>query len=168
MEHREGTTNRPSPSWHQSRSGRQHMRVRILNSVFIVWPITGLPLILFRDAGYFGQGMYFSSNANYILPYFAVKKNPAILLCYLIPGNIYPGNPFALFSKANFGLVTEDHKSFETLAGSPLKAGFQCHYVVTDTKGCVNGNCENVGCDEFVIQQESQVIFSHCHPLQLD
>jgi hypothetical protein len=30
--------------------------------------------------------MYFSTSVNYVLPYFASKKNPAILVSVLIPG----------------------------------------------------------------------------------
>jgi hypothetical protein len=48
------------------------------------------------DAGYFGRGVYFSSNILYTLPYAFSKRNPALIISYLNPGNVFP--------------VTEDHK----------------------------------------------------------
>jgi hypothetical protein len=42
------------------------------------------------DVGFFGSGIYFSTSAKYIIPYFATKSNPAIIVSFLIPGNPFP------------------------------------------------------------------------------
>lgn len=84
----------------------------------------------------------------YILPYFSTKKDPAILLCYAIPGNPYPVGS------------TEGRKSPDTLMGTALQAGYQSHYVVTNRSGELAEKTENgTDCyDELVIIQEAQVI----------
>jgi len=42
------------------------------------------------DAGYYGKGLYFTTSAEYALPYFATKPSPTVLICFLITGNSYP------------------------------------------------------------------------------
>lgn len=42
------------------------------------------------DVGWYGSGMYFSTSAQYCLPYAASKPNPCFIISYLIPGNPYP------------------------------------------------------------------------------
>jgi hypothetical protein len=46
----------------------------------------GFATVSSLDAGYYGAGMYFSSNADYIQPYFGTKKSPAILISLVTPG----------------------------------------------------------------------------------
>jgi hypothetical protein len=42
------------------------------------------------DAGFYGKGIYFSTTAIYTLPYFGTRKNPALIISWLLPGNVYP------------------------------------------------------------------------------
>jgi len=42
------------------------------------------------DAGYYGNGIYFTSSARCTIPYLARKKNPVIIVALVIPGNPYP------------------------------------------------------------------------------
>jgi len=51
---------------------------------------TGFATLSVLDAGWYGQGVYFTSSARYAVPYYATKKDPAIIIAYVIPGNIYP------------------------------------------------------------------------------
>jgi hypothetical protein len=44
----------------------------------------------FPFLGYYGKGIYFSTSAVYIIPYFASKKRPAVLVSLLLPGNPFP------------------------------------------------------------------------------
>jgi len=81
---------------------------------------------------------------DYALPYFGTKRSPAVIIAYVIPGNIYP--------------VIEDINSNNSFAGAAIKAGYQSHYVVTERTGMppksiCNGNVY----DELVIPQESQI-----------
>ena len=89
------------------------------------------------DAGFYGKGklvhvvlqctyyqkigIYFSSSARYISPYYLKKEKPAILICYAIPGNPYP--------------CIESPRSTKSLVGSSLKAGYNSHYVLVTMDG---------------------------------
>jgi len=99
------------------------------------------------DDGYYGKGIYFSTSAKYIIPYYATKKNPTILICLIIPGNIYPVTEFPQSNK---------------IQGHPLVNGYQSHYCIT-TKGGMpftkqDYDEEKTKYDEIVIGQESQVV----------
>jgi len=107
---------------------------------------TGFVSLASLDDGYFGQGIYFSSSIPYSLPYAQSKEDPAIILSYVIPGNIYP--------------VLEDHKGKNSLMGLAIKAreGYNSHYVITKQDGNVFQEIgERPVYDELVIDQESQV-----------
>jgi len=99
------------------------------------------------DDGYYGKGIYFSTSAKYIIPYYATKKNPTILICLIIPGNVYP--------------ITEFPQS-NNIRGLPLVNGYQSHYCVT-TKGGIpftrqDYEEQKMKYDEVVIGQETQVV----------
>lgn len=99
------------------------------------------------DGGFFGKGIYLTGSVRYALPYVVnEKKNPALLVCFVVPGNVYP--------------VIEDTNSQETLFGKPLQSGYQSHYVLTNAKGEVHTreSLKNEQIfDEIVCSQESQV-----------
>ena len=107
---------------------------------------------------------------KYTLPYCANRRDPAIIISFLITGNAFP--------------VTEDHKSKDSnLVGyvhgnilssrlfhafsnprfrAALKSGYGCHYVavtpdgnIADLSEKLAGNSEVF--DEIVIPQESQI-----------
>jgi len=98
------------------------------------------------DAGYYGCGIYFTSSAQYALPYYSTKRNPAVLICLTIPGNVYP--------------VTEHPKEENTLLGLPIKGGYQSHYVLTTKDGnpCKQREAPGSYYDELVLGQEAQVV----------
>jgi len=106
----------------------------------------GFASLSLLDAGFYGKGIYFSTFALYTLPYFISKKDPVILICYVLPGNPYP--------------VIESASSKHSLVGSPIKLGYQSHYVIT----LKNGNppeeekLNEKLYDELVINQEGQVV----------
>jgi len=95
------------------------------------------------DDGWYGKGIYFSTNAQYVIPYFATRKNPAIMICLLLPGNPYP--------------VTESHLQKPNLFGQPLYGGHQSHFVITSPNGypCLT---DDTRFDEIVVDQEVQVV----------
>eukprot|EP01128_Nolandella_sp_AFSM9_P001785 TRINITY_DN12199_c0_g1_i1.p1 TRINITY_DN12199_c0_g1~~TRINITY_DN12199_c0_g1_i1.p1 ORF type:complete len:1767 (-),score=200.25 TRINITY_DN12199_c0_g1_i1:119-5263(-) len=100
------------------------------------------------DAGYYGSGIYFTSSARYALPYYGGRKNPAVLICFSVPGNPYP--------------VVEHRTEENSMLGMPLKSGYQSHYVLARKNGnpvkSQRGNFMDGVYDELVIGQESQVI----------
>jgi len=96
------------------------------------------------DDGWYGKGIYFSSNAQYVIPYFATRKNPAIMICLLLPGNPYP--------------VTESHLQKPNLFGEHIVSGHQSHYVVTGANGYPCQNMNDARYDEYVVDQEVQVV----------
>jgi len=104
---------------------------------------TGFAALSSLDAGYFGKGIYFTSFALYALPYISSKHSPAIIVSYVLPGNVYP--------------VTEGHKGPTKLLGGPIKNGYSSHYVCTNRMGDCLEDPSSEFYDEFVIPQESQI-----------
>jgi len=106
---------------------------------------TGFAALSSLDSGYFGKGIYFTSSAKYALPYAALKEDPAIIISYVAPGNVYP--------------TCEQHKGPESLAGKPLRTpGYNSHYVLTKKDGFALANpSENPFYDEIVVAEEAQV-----------
>jgi len=99
------------------------------------------------DDGWYGKGIYFSTSAMYCIPYFLERKNPAVLICFLCPGNPYP--------------VTEKYRGKRSLLGKALKSKYQSHYVAVNKQGMIVPK-DDIGktriYDEIVIPQENQVI----------
>jgi len=103
----------------------------------VAWKIiqTGFTTVATLDDGFYGRGIYFTSNLEYASYYsgLATKKtgNNYILVTLVIPGNIYP--------------VTEAPNSPHSLKGKGAvdASGYQSHYV------CVNGHDSIAGKFEF-------------------
>jgi len=94
------------------------------------------------DAGWYGKGIYFTSYAWYTFPYIVVKRSPAILLCWILPGHTLP--------------VNEHHKGKSSLIGKAIN-GYMSHFVVTTRSGETPPKPTTEMFDEFVIPQESQI-----------
>eukprot|EP01127_Copromyxa_protea_P005204 TRINITY_DN150_c1_g1_i10.p1 TRINITY_DN150_c1_g1~~TRINITY_DN150_c1_g1_i10.p1 ORF type:complete len:764 (-),score=100.45 TRINITY_DN150_c1_g1_i10:18-2309(-) len=105
---------------------------------------TGFATLSSLDSGFYGQGMYFTTDAAYIAPYAAQNPKPCILLCYLIPGNSFP--------------VTENPMHPNSLRGLALKPGYQSHYVLVNASGMVAAEGETNIYDEIVVNQDTQVL----------
>jgi len=119
-------------------------------SASTAWKIvaSGFAALSTLDDGFYGNGMYFSSECIYTVPYLAKHPDPAIILCLLIPGNPYP--------------VIESPTDEDNLRGSPIISGYQCHYVVTKINGYPFTQSEYDSdtqiYDEIVVNQEAQVL----------
>ena len=125
---------------------------------------TGFATISSLDPGWYGKGMYFTSDPIYCLPYCATRTKPAIVVAYVLPGNTYP--------------VTESSDGEKSLVGKPIMSGYQSHYVSTNNAGGIysfnskqeirldgtntnaniNVNKNKNVYDEIVIPQESQIL----------
>jgi hypothetical protein len=103
---------------------------------------TGFATLSSLDDGWYGKGIYFTSYANYCITYLVSKRDPCLLLSWVIPGNTYP--------------VAANRDDPDNVFGQALKAGYQSHYVVTKS----DGKCGTTGnlYDEIVIAQESHVV----------
>lgn len=128
----------------------------------------------FKDAGYYGKGIYFTPDGLYTLPYIAPSRNPALILSWVTPGNVYPctgklrpcpptfpshifcgSSPLAIF--LNF-LLEYHLDPAVTLIGTAVKAGYGSHFVVTNKKGFPVTQPKTAGTFmEFVIPQEAQI-----------
>lgn len=105
---------------------------------------TGFAALSSIDAGFYGKGIYFTTQAMYSLPYIS-GQSPVIIVSWIIPGNIYP--------------VTEHHKSSQSLMGSALKPGYNAHFVATEPGGAIAQPLDSALIfDELVIAQESQIV----------
>eukprot|EP01126_Amoeba_proteus_P005367 TRINITY_DN11794_c0_g1_i3.p1 TRINITY_DN11794_c0_g1~~TRINITY_DN11794_c0_g1_i3.p1 ORF type:complete len:298 (-),score=75.34 TRINITY_DN11794_c0_g1_i3:228-1121(-) len=151
-------------------SWNSNLKVPILPTVHgtdapVAWQIcsTGFAALSSLDAGFYGRGIYFTTHAIYASPYIVEKKTPALIISFVIPGNIYP--------------VTEAHDDTKgSLLGTPIKTGYQSHYVLTNESGGIfsmpggnpkkqrksrgDGHLQKKSpvYDEIVIAQESQIL----------
>jgi len=112
------------------------------------WAIaqTGFAKLSLLDKGFYGTGIYFTSYALYTYPYFATKRPPALILSYVVPGNVFP--------------VNEHHQGFESLLGAPIQAGYDSNYVVTTANGHVPNTTnldESQIFDELVVSSEGSI-----------
>lgn len=104
---------------------------------------TGFAVLSSLDSGWYGKGVYFTSFPDYCTSYIASRKNPCIILSWIVPGNIYP--------------VSECAE--EDLIGTALKSGYQSHYVITKADGkCAPKDYNGILYNEIVVSQESQII----------
>eukprot|EP01124_Arcella_intermedia_P000727 TRINITY_DN10397_c1_g1_i1.p1 TRINITY_DN10397_c1_g1~~TRINITY_DN10397_c1_g1_i1.p1 ORF type:complete len:1129 (+),score=178.07 TRINITY_DN10397_c1_g1_i1:217-3387(+) len=114
----------------------------------VAWKIasSGFGKLSILDQGYYGKGMYFSTSALYAATY--LKENPAILICFAIPGNPYP--------------VIEHPESKESFYGKPIVNRYQSHYCLTTLNGFPytkdDEETKQDVFDELVVDQESQVV----------
>jgi len=113
----------------------------------VAWKIctNGFATLSSLDVGFYGSGIYFTTSTLYALQYFAGKKEPCVILSFLIPGNALPIIEHPTLHKNNF-------------MGKVLVPGYQSHYVLTNLKGFPQTRRLVTGFyDEIVINQESQV-----------
>jgi len=115
----------------------------------VAWNIVaqGFAALSTGDEGFYGRGIYFSTSAQYVLPYCKNPTSAAILICLTLPGNPFP---------------TTEFPNSKLLMGKPIKSGYQSHYVITSQSGLPFTSEEyeefNRYYDELVLDQESQVL----------
>jgi len=105
---------------------------------------TGFTALSALKGGVFGKGIYFTTSSTYCLPYLAQKRQPTILLSWLLPGNAYP--------------VVENPQSQDSLQGSAIMNGYNSHFIVTNKKGEIADPGERECYNEIVVPQESQIV----------
>jgi len=98
---------------------------------------SGFTDLLFKDDGLFGKGVYFSTDAETV-----PSGTDCIIVSHVLTGDIYP-------------VIGTETK---TLHGSPIKRGFNSHYVITDKSG-KKAPTKTMDCtfDKIVIPEESQI-----------
>eukprot|EP01127_Copromyxa_protea_P001845 TRINITY_DN11758_c0_g1_i1.p1 TRINITY_DN11758_c0_g1~~TRINITY_DN11758_c0_g1_i1.p1 ORF type:complete len:228 (+),score=28.88 TRINITY_DN11758_c0_g1_i1:48-686(+) len=125
---------------------------------------TGFAALSSLDSGWYGAGIYFTTYAMYTTPYFALRKDPAIILSFVTPGNVFP--------------TTENHKGPNSLLGKVLNASYTAHYVGLDATGIVPNYSEtklegiDFLYDEIVVSQEPQIcpvyVLRICPKMRID
>jgi hypothetical protein len=80
--------------------------------------------------------MYFTSYAEYAFNQYAKKNEKdekALLLCILVPGNIFPviEDPF---DEEDQKKKEQPQNKKETLKGKPCRTGYQSHYTIVNFK----------------------------------
>mmetsp|Transcript_12998 Transcript_12998/g.14405 ORF Transcript_12998/g.14405 Transcript_12998/m.14405 type:complete len:833 (+) Transcript_12998:58-2556(+) len=121
------------------------------------WKIcgSGFGTVAQVDDGFYGQGMYFTSDMKYATKY-ARRNNDGevpIIIAFAAPGNVYP-------------TIEHPHSSENSLKGQPGKPGYQSHFVLVDKKGLPYKEPKRKRrksrpayfTTEFVIFQEAQVL----------
>jgi len=105
---------------------------------------TGFASLSLLDDGWYGRGIYFTMFQAYAIPYIITSKAPVFVVSWVLPGNVYP--------------VVEVHTEADSLLGSALQPGYNCHYVTTSTDGRpVKDPNHTPVYNELVIPQESQI-----------
>jgi len=95
------------------------------------------------DAGYYGQGIYFTRSIKYACSHDASGKGEkTLILSFVTPGNTYPVH------------------SNDVLRGNPIKPGYQSHYALVDHSGkpLKEGKLKTAVYDELVVAQDNQAI----------
>jgi len=105
---------------------------------------SGFAALSSLDAGFYGKGIYFTSSCCYATPYFGSRKEPAILICFIIPGNIRP--------------IVEWRSEEKNYLGAIIDNGYQSHYVLTDLEGNPLRKKKERYYDEFVLAIDPQVV----------
>jgi len=109
-----------------------------------VWSIVenGFATVATLDAGYFGKGIYFSSDLTYSIKY-ANPQNPkgkVIIVALTIPGNAYPitEHPFLIDSHGEVLMKTDSEGKSMRLHNPDgfyehgPQSGFQAHYTIVE------------------------------------
>jgi len=91
------------------------------------------------DTGWYGKGIYTTSDCTYAMKYCSQHKTPAIIIANIMPGNVYP--------------VTD--KLYD---GKALENNYQSHYVVTNRDGLACSSDFQDVVDELVVVQEAQAL----------
>eukprot|EP01127_Copromyxa_protea_P016763 TRINITY_DN5046_c0_g1_i1.p1 TRINITY_DN5046_c0_g1~~TRINITY_DN5046_c0_g1_i1.p1 ORF type:complete len:700 (-),score=119.45 TRINITY_DN5046_c0_g1_i1:95-2194(-) len=120
---------------------------------------TGFASLSLLDGGWYGRGIYFSTFANYCETYFQNRRDPALIISYVISGNAFP--------------VTEHHKGEGSLLGAAITSGYTSHYAVVKLDGSTPSASELENkkiplFDEIVIPQESQIMPAYVLRLDTD
>jgi len=110
---------------------------------------TGFATLSNLDVGWYGAGVYFTTYTMYAMPYFIVRKDPAVIVSFVFLGNTYP--------------VVEHTKAEDNLLGATITPGYNSHYVLLNHDGHVpeepvEAGKEDQFFDEIVIAQESQIV----------
>eukprot|EP01127_Copromyxa_protea_P020465 TRINITY_DN6860_c0_g1_i1.p1 TRINITY_DN6860_c0_g1~~TRINITY_DN6860_c0_g1_i1.p1 ORF type:complete len:574 (+),score=115.76 TRINITY_DN6860_c0_g1_i1:1287-3008(+) len=104
---------------------------------------TGFAALSLLDAGYYGRGIYFTTSSAYAANYISGKSDPALIISFVTPGNVFP--------------VTEHHAGSESLIGQALKSGYNSHFALVNTNGEIPKSGTTSIFTEVVVQQESQI-----------
>jgi len=123
---------------------------------------TGFASLSVLDSGWYGQGVYFSSSAKYVIPYM-LKPKPAIIISYVIPGNIFPVFEDPRIKddtriKDDPRIKEDPRQKKHSYSGKAIKPGYQSHYVVTKVNGYPAEKTSNHCFDELVVGQEDQIV----------
>jgi hypothetical protein len=133
---------------------------------------TGLANVAYRDNGWFGQGIYATSSAEYAARYASGELKPnsthrtnaqgeyVVIACWAVPGMCYP-----LSRKADYTGAAAAHSKFYAAPGrqaKPLVNQFQSHYVAVGANDfeIVDGVRNKVVADydEIVFRESAQLI----------
>jgi hypothetical protein len=126
---------------------------------------------------FYRSGIYFTSSAFYAIPYMTRALEPSMIVSWIIPGNTYPviESPaigIAVLDASCSHFAGSDTAGFSYLA-SPLKKGFESHYVVTALDGLPMKKIDQTNAlaigsedgersqkyyDEIVVTQENQIL----------
>jgi len=117
----------------------------------VAWKIaqTGMAILSQLDDGYYGNGMYFTSSAEYAIDLYtspSPQEYRTLIICWVLLGNVYPC------------IEPPSKDSPTSFYGKPLKVPHDSHYVVVEKSGMPCPQFKEPNFDEYVVKEEGQVL----------
>eukprot|EP00028_Trichosphaerium_sp_Am-I-7-wt_P006431 CAMPEP_0168525612 /NCGR_PEP_ID=MMETSP0405-20121227/11416_1 /TAXON_ID=498012 /ORGANISM="Trichosphaerium sp, Strain Am-I-7 wt" /LENGTH=347 /DNA_ID=CAMNT_0008548177 /DNA_START=72 /DNA_END=1112 /DNA_ORIENTATION=+ len=111
-----------------------------------VWNLcqNGFSSLALVDDGWYGKGMYFTSNASYASKY-SRDDQKIYIVCSCILGNYYPA-------------IESPQSKSDALSGRPCKTGYHSNVVLVNKKGMPYKTSEEKPFTEVVLFDESQIV----------
>jgi len=137
---------------HNKESGVKSIPVlQGLRNPEVAWKIaqTGMASLSQLDDGYYGSGMYFTSNTEYAVDLYTSSNKDGyhiLMMCWILIGNPFPCTEIP------------SREAPTSLLGKPLKSPHDCHFVVVEKNGMPCPIGKEPHFDEYVIKEEGQVL----------
>jgi len=118
----------------------------------VAWKIaqTGMAILSQLDDGYYGNGMYFTSSAEYAVDLYTSpspqQEYRTLIICWILLGNVYPC------------IEAPSKDSPNSFYGKPVKVPHDAHYVVVEKSGMPCPPFKEPNFDEYVVKEEGQVL----------
>ena len=114
----------------------------------------GFGTVATMDKGYYGQGMYFTSQIAYASKY--TQGENTFLVSLVVPGNTFPVTESPT-------LANKKDINPDGYLGAPCKSGYQSHYVAVNMGGNNHGypvteDFGRAGVDELVVFETAQAL----------
>lgn len=97
------------------------------------------------DPGFYGsKSIYFTTKIYYTLPYVGMHREGAVVISYIIPGNVFA--------------CDEVHTGPNSLMGKPIPSPYNSNFVLTNKKGLIYQDGDGEPNNEVIIPNDNQTV----------